>query len=234
MQYMISSISISSDDLLWDDEARISYLATIHSGKRSIPILKSSVTTFFNTKVSHIIFDENKAVGVVAYDPVGRLFTIQPEYGGEIILCCGVVETPRILYSSGFYSDLPTREPSDDNVHCHRYSNDFKYLPSLGSNLRDHLLLPFAAIGNWWIPLDDSSSAKTCAAMLWDVFLLCALACLGYNPPLPKPAATSTLIASANEDVGVHSDGCLNGVHGWFCLDAEGLEIDKNSDAVPW
>lgn len=58
-------------------------------------------------KVQRIVFEGSTATGVVVErqrpDGTTTEETIRPEHGGEIILCAGVFESPRILVASGLH-----------------------------------------------------------------------------------------------------------------------------------
>jgi hypothetical protein len=65
------------------------------------------------------------AVSVISTDPNGKILTSTAKNGGEIVLCCGVFETPRLLLRSGLD------------------------LPGIGRTLLDHPILPYLVLGNW-------------------------------------------------------------------------------------
>jgi choline dehydrogenase len=89
-----------------------------------------------NTQVEKIIFDNEKACGVVAIHN-GTSYTFKAK---RIILCAGAINTPLVLLRSGL--------GDKDQLKYHDI-NTLQHLPGVGKNLIDH-----SAVGLWAIPQD--------------------------------------------------------------------------------
>lgn len=111
-------------------------IRTIHNGVRcsSTSFLegKPNVTVQAERKASKIIFVGNVAVGIEAQGLDGTTKTYY-RAKHEIILCCGVFETPKLLMLSGIG---PRKDLESHNVDCLIHS------PHVGQNLQDHLIVP--------------------------------------------------------------------------------------------
>lgn len=108
-----------------------------------------------NGQVSNSSSAKLIAVGVKYLDLRSGIIsqnTIRPRGGGEIILCAGAFETPRILLSSG----LGVR--SEDTLPA------IPVLPvtlrGIGRNLQDHTMLPLMFVGNWWTAASQVAHLK--------------------------------------------------------------------------
>jgi choline dehydrogenase len=97
---------------------------------------KNSMTIMANTQVEKIIFDNEKACGVVAIHN-GTSYTFKAK---RIILCAGAINTPLVLLRSGL--------GDKDQLKYHDI-NTLQHLPGVGKNLIDH-----SAVGLWAIPQD--------------------------------------------------------------------------------
>ena len=96
-----------------------------------------------------------RAIAVKCFNSKDRnsgTFLVKPLGGGEIILCAGACESPRILLSSGLGNaenrqcamfDSSSAEPRSPSI-CP------VYLPGIGRNLQDHPLVPILCVGKWW------------------------------------------------------------------------------------
>lgn len=86
-----------------------------------------SVTT--GAWVHRVLIEDGRAVGV-EYEQDGELHTLR---GGEIVLCGGALDSPRVLLHSGIGPKNDLEALGIDVV---------KDLPGVGENLHDHLLVP--------------------------------------------------------------------------------------------
>lgn len=79
--------------------------------------------------VHRVVIEDGRAVGV-EYEKDGELHTLR---GGEIVLCGGALDSPRVLLQSGIGPKKDLEALGIDVV---------KDLPGVGENLHDHLLVP--------------------------------------------------------------------------------------------
>lgn len=145
-----------NSSLYWDEDAKkMEYFATCnHSHTERVPLMSilphyitatphelDQVNHRFiiipNTSVSCIDFDESNRAIAVRVQTGEKKSIINSKNGGEIILCAGAFESPKILLMSGLQDN-----GSDDNR--------LPYLEGIGENFQDHVVLPFMFIGNWW------------------------------------------------------------------------------------
>ena len=79
-------------------------------------------------------------------------FLVKPLGGGEIILCAGACESPRILLSSGLGNVGNRQSAMFDSSSSEQKSPSIcpVYLPGIGRNLQDHPLVPILCVGKWW------------------------------------------------------------------------------------
>ena len=111
------------------------------------------LTIIRKATVSKVIFKGNQAVAVLikqAGGPVEGL-QISPTNGGEIILCAGVFETPRILLNSGFSrSTISSSGSLNADTQFSVNEDSSPVLPDLCQNLQDHVIVPYLLLGNWY------------------------------------------------------------------------------------
>jgi hypothetical protein len=174
------------------------------------PTLPSNVTIMENCFVRRIDFDGTLAAGVViqqcSSDGQVKEQTVRPENGGEIILCSGVFESPRILIASGLKEGTQGNCPLQSNSRLTSFSSnkahsgpvvDIPPIPDIGSTLQDHIVVPYMLLANWY--------------QGWDIFHSKGTAGYAGKPAYP-----------------------LNGIHGWVNLTAGGEVWDEKSGKAPW
>lgn len=88
---------------------------------------RANLAVITRTLITQVLFEGNQAVGVEYALGKGRS---QKVYGGEVICCCGAINTPQLLQLSGI-----------GNAHeLEALGIDVKHdLPGVGENLQDHL-----------------------------------------------------------------------------------------------
>ncbi|GAB2825101.1 GMC family oxidoreductase N-terminal domain-containing protein [Alpinimonas psychrophila] len=82
--------------------------------------------------VHRVIIEDGRAVGV-EYEKDGEVHALLIKAGGEVVLCGGALDSPRVLLQSGIG---PTKDLEALGI------NVVKDLPGVGENLHDHLLVP--------------------------------------------------------------------------------------------
>eukprot|EP01041_Mallomonas_annulata_P004216 gene4216-8390_t len=120
------------NDYIWSKSIQDSHLAALTtSGERTdiAALIQSNplINIICNSEVLCIEFDSTKtdnysnnsknAINVVIRGKNGHIMKIQPENGGEIILCAGAIETPRILLASGFHTQTESGTQSQSQSH---------------------------------------------------------------------------------------------------------------------
>ena len=93
------------------------------SRSQPIPILS-------NAMAKRLIIDSDRVVGVIVQSQDDEFEVLAAK---EVILCCGAIETPRLLFQSGIG---PRTELAQAGLEC-RYPHD-----RIGSGLQDHLVYP--------------------------------------------------------------------------------------------
>jgi choline dehydrogenase-like flavoprotein len=107
-----------------------------------------TLTCLQHCTVKCVVFEGTTAVALVLtkHNPDGTTTetTITPEHGGEIILCAGAFETPRILIASGLKKDAHVPAAGKKS------SSPLPNLVDIGENLQDHVVLPYMLLSNWY------------------------------------------------------------------------------------
>lgn len=117
-----------------------------------------SLTFYLNQTISHIIVENGRAVGVQTAD--GPIYS-----DGDLVVCCGAFDTPKLLLLSGIGPAAHLREMGVDVVHD---------LPGVGEHLLDH---PEGVV-NWEI----SQPMPPEAVNFWEVGIFAKT-----DPALPAP-----------------------------------------------
>ncbi len=182
---------------------------------------KGRLTILSHCSVLKIHFEGNTATSLLVSrkiitpsgDRVERE-VIKPERGGEIVLCAGAFESPRILLASGLGDrpSLETNAKADTNMTgntCDGGAARFEEtssspasltsLPTLvdiGQYLQDHCVLPYMLLGNWHSH--------------WRTFHAQNIPYYGNRPAYP-----------------------LNGIHGWVNLNADGSVWTEDASEPP-
>lgn len=161
---------------------------------------QGKLTVLSDCQVQKVSFADREAQYVFVRQQVDGVEVekhISPENGGEIVLCAGVFESPRILMCSGLkrVNSHPgvsasteydsSKDANDSSASSDGAVSSLPNLPDIGENLQDHIVVPYMLIGNWYANWKHVHSLNT------PVY--------GGKPAFP-----------------------LNGVHGWVNLTKEG------------
>lgn len=152
-------VSSSRSDLksrLWDRGTNASYFGFFHGGHRSLlsdclreARLGGRLRVMWNTSAVRLLFrpGTNDVSGIVVRNlSTGRTRFIRRPPGGEVILCAGVFESPRLLARSNLAISPPSQAAS-------RTSSTYPVPPvqlPIGEALIDHTIVPLIGLGNWW------------------------------------------------------------------------------------
>ncbi len=105
-------------------ERQSTYRAYLH------PLIgHKNLTVTTGAWVHRVIIEDGRAVGV-EYEKDGDIHVL---HGGEVVLCSGALDSPRVLLQSGIGPKKDLEALGIDVV---------KDLPGVGENLHDHLLVP--------------------------------------------------------------------------------------------
>lgn len=148
---------LSSDSDRTSQSVVSSFPAVAKDGKRWIlsEILStwktsSNFTTIIG-KVMKVVVERGVAQSIIYETEQQTIATIEPTDGGEIILCAGAFETPRILY---------------DSIHHHNQENHLKNHDNYEEFvLQDHVVIPYFLFGN--TPISPSSMLPINCAHGW-------------------------------------------------------------------
>jgi choline dehydrogenase len=105
---------------------------TAHGRRRRILSQNRSqpIPILSNAMAKRLILDSDRAVGVIVQSQGDEVEVLASK---EVILCCGAIETPRLLFQSGIG---PRTELAQAGLEC-RYPHE-----RIGSGLQDHLVYP--------------------------------------------------------------------------------------------
>lgn len=102
---------------------------------------KGTLNIIESSEVQFILVDEcNRATGVLIQDKHTKETSIVTCMGdGEVILCAGAIESPRILHKSLQLVRKNSKKKGSNIIN----------LPKLGQNLQDHIQVAIPCFGNW-------------------------------------------------------------------------------------
>ena len=256
-----------ADDLLWAPARTNAYLTAVTAAQSSSRALLSNglrmgsphagrLTLMTDTRAEFVRFDGLRAVAVAvigtAHEAAAStaLTMVHPVGGGEIVLCCGAVLTPRLLVASGLFGaayvhpasnmgrvsvppvgDLTKAVPARIARRSAELRSALPVLSGIGQGLQDHPILPVLALGSWNIDSTKNDAnvgvAATGGWCGWLTFLLWTL----WGDLLSlrfwaKPAQPRLDHLDAPPQP-------PNGVHGWLLLDDSGAPIPADSSQEP-
>lgn len=212
---------------IWDTPRNTDYFYAVQNHRRVLlsqqfTWQRNNVQVMTHTTAVSIEFESDRAVGVVLRDRYGKEWLERTENGGEVILCCGAFESPRLLFASGFVTESIGKFQKSDTE---RPQRKVRVLPSLGRSLFDHVTLPVVHVGNWW---DDGAFRDSCPQVLCLLFTVAALVQLFVATLLGFPS-----FAAWQAPLGVVQGLSDNGVHGWMLLDERGEVIPDKDTVAP-
>ena len=140
---------------LWDRGTNSSYFGFFHGSERSLlgdrlreARLSGRLRTMWNTSAVRLLYSPgtNDLSGVMVLDNRShRLRFVRRPQGGEIVLCTGVFETPRLLVRS----NLLTPPPQVTSTPSSSHPLPAVQLP-IGRQFIDHAYIPLIGLGDWW------------------------------------------------------------------------------------
>ncbi len=131
----------------------------LHDGRRQSifrsyvgPVIgQSNLTIAIRTQVSRILFDGTRAVGI---EVIRNGSTSKVYADGEVILCLGAIQTPKVLMQSGLGDKTALQQHGIDVV---------QHLPGVGQNYQDHVAMD--VVWEYREPLEPRNSM--CEALLF-------------------------------------------------------------------
>jgi hypothetical protein len=173
----------------------------------------------------------------------GKEEFIQPVGGGEIILCAGAFESPRILLSSGL-GKVGESEKVGESGTCIPPVLPVTLL-GIGKNLRDHTILPIMCVGKWWPGKVFEPTYSNLLTLLYGILMIFILRYLSKKGDLlgsllfaGLTILTLNTVSNDNRNKDEGSDKSdepfpLNCVHGYVNLDGEGNVLARESKDPP-
>ena len=162
---------------------------------------RPNLTIRTHTQVQRVLFNENRASGVVFNDKDANIQTVNTNPGGEVILSAGAVGSPQLLMLSGVGPAAHLSEMGIDVV---------RDLPGVGQNLNDHpdFVLKFKCIEPVSIWPKTKLFARTLEGIRWLLKKdgVCAsnhfdtVACLRTGPEVDHPDIQLTISPIAVDD----------------------------------
>jgi hypothetical protein len=174
---------------------------------------------------------------------------IQPVGGGEIILCAGVFESPRILLSSGL-GKVGESEKVGESGTCIPLVLPVTLL-GIGKNLKDHTILPIMCVGKWWPGKVFEPTYSNLLTLLYGILMILIVRYLSKKGDLLSSLIFAGLImlgtvyfrkvnTRSNDNLNKEKSGDmidepfpLNCVHGYVNLDGEGIILARDSKDPP-
>jgi hypothetical protein len=196
-----------------------------------------------------------KAVSVkyTSKDNESEVKFIQPMGGGEIILCAGVFESPRILLSSGLGpvgggSGKGERTMAEGSTLTTSIPPVLPVtLLGIGKHLKDHTILPIMCVGKWWPGKVFEPTYSNLLTLLYVILMILTLRYLSKKGDLLSSLVGAAFIIlgtvhfrklnskSTDNESSNKADPPypLNCVHGYVILDGEGNILAKDSKEPP-
>jgi hypothetical protein len=179
----------------------------------------------------------------------GKEEFVQPVGGGEIILCAGTFESPRILLSSGL-GKVAESEKVGESGTCVPPVLPVTLL-GIGKNLKDHTILPIMCVGKWWPGKVLEATYSNLLTLLYGILMVLILRYLSKKGDLLSSLIFAGLViygtvhfrklrtrSDDNRNKDKSSDKSdepfpLNCVHGYVNLDGEGKILARDSKDPP-
>lgn len=210
------------------------------------PSMHNNQNTKENAKIKAV------SVKYIYKDNESDVKFIQPIGGGEIILCAGVFESPRILLSSGLgQAGGATGEERTVAEEATLTTSIPPALPvtllGIGKHLKDHTILPIMCVGKWWPGIVFEATYSNLLTLLYVILMILILRYLSKKGDLLSSLVGAAFIilgtvhfrklnskSNDNESSNkAYSPYPLNCVHGYVNLDGEGNILAKDSKEPP-